>query len=354
MRKTRKPNKPPLFYEVTCCEGLERFVQRELRRSFGERHKLNSARAKGEILLSATAPLPEIVELKTAQEAFRVLPFEVTRPRGLLEPLKLREIVTAISLIIKNGKGVRMQSFRVGAAGADSKDLKRFRETISAETKLREDEESGELLIRLRRSKIHREGWDVLLRLTGKPLHVRNWRKSDYRGALDPTIARAMVELLSAKANYVVIDPMCGSGTLLIEQIEMLKPAAAIGVEIEKSALTAAKSNTTGVRGAGAITFIRGNGCMLPFADNSADAMLVNPPWGEAIKSKVKIEELYSTLVKESARILKKRGRLCIIVQRSDDLQRALETVGGFALIESLSVLQRKGFHPTIFLAEKK
>ncbi len=329
-------------------------MQRELRRTFGDRHKLSAKRAAGEVLFSLDQPSGELLSLKTAHEAFKVIPFDTPRPRGILEPLKLRELVKAISTITSQKKAPTFSSFRVSAAGADSKDLKRIREAISAQTMLREDEEDGDMLIRIRRSKVHDQGWDVLLRLTPRPLHVRAWRKADYRGALDATIARVMVELAGAKGGEKLLDPMCGSATILIEQSEMSKNSVCVGIERSHNAVKSGAQNVAAARAEKTISLLCADSSSIPFADGTFDAIAVNPPWGEAIKEKESLQAIYSSLIKECARVLKSRARMCVIVQNVDELNRAISDVRALHVVESHRVLQRKGFHPTIVLIEKR
>ncbi|MBO4372684.1 MAG: hypothetical protein J5826_07105 [Bacteroidales bacterium] len=57
----------------------------------------------------------------------------------------------------------------------------------------------------------------LLLDSTGDPLSKRGYRVSSGYDALDEVYAAGLVQLSGWKANTNFIDPMCGSGTLLIE-----------------------------------------------------------------------------------------------------------------------------------------
>ena len=57
----------------------------------------------------------------------------------------------------------------------------------------------------------------LLLDSTGDPLSKRGYRVSSGYEALDEVYAAGLVQLSGWKANTNFIDPMCGSGTLLIE-----------------------------------------------------------------------------------------------------------------------------------------
>ena len=73
-------------------------------------------------------------------------------------------------------------------------------------------------MLRVRKADIRRDGWEVLIRLTPRPLSAREWRVCNMEGALNATIAAAMIEMTDPSARRPrVFNLMCGSGTLLIE-----------------------------------------------------------------------------------------------------------------------------------------
>jgi putative N6-adenine-specific DNA methylase len=57
----------------------------------------------------------------------------------------------------------------------------------------------------------------VYLDLAGSPLHLRGYRKSHGEAPLKETLAAAVLRLAGFDPKAPVVDPMCGSGTLLIE-----------------------------------------------------------------------------------------------------------------------------------------
>lgn len=77
---------------------------------------------------------------------------------------------------------------------------------------------------------IHRHRASLALDLSGTPLHRRGWRDRQGRAPLKENLAAAM--LLRARwpecyaAGGVILDPMCGSGTLLIEAARMVADVA--------------------------------------------------------------------------------------------------------------------------------
>ena len=57
----------------------------------------------------------------------------------------------------------------------------------------------------------------LMLRLSDETLKYRSQAPPKLRAALRPTIAAAIVELSQMKSDHAVLDPLCGTGTLLAE-----------------------------------------------------------------------------------------------------------------------------------------
>jgi putative N6-adenine-specific DNA methylase len=57
----------------------------------------------------------------------------------------------------------------------------------------------------------------IMLDTSGAGLHKRGYRAESNDAPIKETLAAAMVELSRVRANHFVTDPMCGSGTILIE-----------------------------------------------------------------------------------------------------------------------------------------
>ncbi len=57
----------------------------------------------------------------------------------------------------------------------------------------------------------------IMIDTTGSPLHKRGYRENSVLAPIKETLAANMVDLSRIRPNSYVVDPMCGSGTLLIE-----------------------------------------------------------------------------------------------------------------------------------------
>ncbi|WP_439242051.1 bifunctional 23S rRNA (guanine(2069)-N(7))-methyltransferase RlmK/23S rRNA (guanine(2445)-N(2))-methyltransferase RlmL [Lonepinella sp. BR2474] len=68
---------------------------------------------------------------------------------------------------------------------------------------------------------LHRENFILSLDLSGDALHLRGYREETGMAPLRETLAAAIVLRSGWKAGTPLLDPMCGSGTLLIEAAQM-------------------------------------------------------------------------------------------------------------------------------------
>ncbi|WP_163506349.1 RNA methyltransferase [Fodinicola acaciae] len=110
----------------------------------------------------------------------------------------------------------------------------------------------------------------VAVRLGRAPLHRRPYKVASVPGTLHPPVAAAMARLAGVAERHVVLDPCCGAGTTLGES-----PGLRVGFDLD---VRAAAANLRGV------TLAVADASALPLADGSVDRVLVNPPWGRAVR----------------------------------------------------------------------
>lgn len=64
---------------------------------------------------------------------------------------------------------------------------------------------------------IHKDRASIMIDTSGPGLHKRGYRKDSNAAPIKETLAAGIVDLARVRGDSVVYDPMCGSGTLLIE-----------------------------------------------------------------------------------------------------------------------------------------
>src|SRR5437016_2543848 len=63
------------------------------------------------------------------------------------------------------------------------------------------------------------------LRLSDRTMRHRAYKMEHLPASLRPTLAAAMVRLAELRTTQVLLDPMCGAGTILAEQFELARHA---------------------------------------------------------------------------------------------------------------------------------
>jgi 23S rRNA G2445 N2-methylase RlmL len=157
----------------------------------------------------------------------------------------------------------------------------------------------------------------------------RTWKAEHLPASLRPTMAAAMVRLAGAAPGDIVLDPMCGTGTILGEQIELSKQRRAgrvelLGGDLDMNALRAAAAN---LRKVGPAFLARWNASRLPIAAASIDRVICNPPFGKQLSSPDEIGPLYRSLIQECDRALKDGGRAVFLVSEMPALRDAIRPV---------------------------
>jgi 23S rRNA (guanine2445-N2)-methyltransferase / 23S rRNA (guanine2069-N7)-methyltransferase len=186
-----------------------------------------------------------------------------------------------------------------------------------------------------------RERGSIALDLSGEPLHRRGYRQSGVEAPLKENLAAALLLRCGwpaiAAAGGAFVDPMCGSGTLVIEAAlmaadvapgllrrrfgferwlqhdadawqalraaalarrrpEALAPGACRGYDRDQAAIRAALANS-GRSGVGDhLVFERRELAQLPAATQAHGLVLVNPPYGARLEEAATLEPLYGLL----------------------------------------------------------
>jgi 23S rRNA G2445 N2-methylase RlmL len=155
------------------------------------------------------------------------------------------------------------------------------------------------------------------LRLSDASMRHRTYKTEHRPASLRPTVAAAMVRLAGASAGQTVLDPMCGGGTLLAEQMALTHRRRAgevkvMGGDRDAEALRAAGAN---LRRAGpGWRLARWDARRLPLADHSVDRIVCNPPFGVQLGEPWSIGPLYRELASECDRVLTPGGRAVLLV----------------------------------------
>lgn len=196
----------------------------------------------------------------------------------------------------------------------------------------------------------------VMLDTSGVGLHKRGYRANSNEAPIKETLAAAMVDLSRVRSNHTVIDPMCGSGTILIEaalkamniapginryfsaekwsqipnsvwrqereraksQIKTDSEFKGIGYDIDALSLLIAKENAQKAGVGDRITFAKRN--LADFCESSErGTVITNPPYGERLLDVYQAEELYKIM---GEKFIQKNGWSYTIISPDDDFEK--------------------------------
>jgi tRNA G10 N-methylase Trm11 len=126
-------------------------------------------------------------------------------------------------------------------------------------------------------------------------------RAEERSGALRPTIAAAMVGLAGKPAG-ALLDPCCGSGTILSEAIDAGWETV-YGADIDPCAVVIAHRNAPGAR------FSVGDARNIDLDDESMDACVSNLPFGKQYDVQGDMGKWLRAVLSELARVTRPGGR---------------------------------------------
>ena len=196
----------------------------------------------------------------------------------------------------------------------------------------------------------------VLLDTSGAGLHKRGYRADSNDAPIKETLAAAMAELARVRPNHFVRDPMCGSGTILIEAAMKAKNIApgmnryfacerwscvpkeafdqakaeakekiradiafrALGSDIDPRALETAAHNAE-LAGVGEYISFEKRDIRDFRLSEGFETVITNPPYGERLLDVRAAEELYKIM---GERFCREKGKSYTIITPDDDFEK--------------------------------
>jgi 23S rRNA G2445 N2-methylase RlmL len=168
------------------------------------------------------------------------------------------------------------------------------------------------------------------LRLSDRTMRHRSYKLENRPASLRPTVAAAMIRLAEIRPRHVVLDPMCGAGTLLAERLAAGQQirggcAPAWGGDVDFNAVRAAAVN---LRRVGPALLARWDATRLPLGSGTVDRVVSNPPFGKQLSSPDAVGPLYAAMLREYDRVLRPGGMAVLIVSAAAALRSAARAVG--------------------------
>lgn len=142
------------------------------------------------------------------------------------------------------------------------------------------------------------------LRVTDRDHRQRGGRQVERDGALRPGIAAALVSL-AGQPEGMLVDPCCGSGTVLAEASAI--GWQVLGFDVDPDAVAAAMANVSGA------TATAGDARRLDLADGEAAAWVSNVPFGHRHRLPSDSVAWFRAVLGEAARVVRFGGRVVVL-----------------------------------------
>ncbi len=341
--------------ELLFLPGLDDVVLGEVTERIPGIRRIRAVPDRNDSLAVAmSGSLTKLLGLRTIVSPFLVHSFPVPRPKSLLSGEYFPTIVDAIREVGRLNPENPPKKFRIEAAGRDSTVLRKFANQLAQATGLRHDDESGEGVLRLRRTP-GRDGWDVLVRLSTLPLSARQWRAEGYHAAVNATVAAAMIRLSKPHVNDRVANLMCGSGTILVERLLAGRVRGAVGIDVLPEAISAAEANVSAAGLSGQINLMVGDIRQdIWLEDGPYDCIYADPPWGDKSGKHSENEDLHLTLLERAYAGAAKGARLLVLTHEIRIMERCLQRASALWQLESETRVFQKGHHPRIYVLTRE
>jgi predicted RNA methylase len=258
-----------------------------------------------------------------------------------------------------------------GAAGAFAETVKRaevqWREWINSASdvlpyrfsleNVRITKQEFNDLLRLARETFSPQGlvdspssYAAMLRIEADPDATRIWlvptfetdtrfayRVSDVGASINPVVGACLARLVRRGERSVVVDPTCGSGTLLIERALLDAGTMLSGIDISPTAIRAATGNVIAAGLASRIAVRPGDGGDAPAWPPRCDEVLANLPFGMRTEDR-NLDGLYRRIVGNIARTLNPGGRALLYTTHAKTVIALLRRTAKMKVIEERRV----------------
>ncbi len=155
----------------------------------------------------------------------------------------------------------------------------------------------------------------------------------------------------------VMLDPCCGSGTILLEAAATAHEVRLYGVDIDPKCAEGTQRNLDFQSKAGTGTKTRqGDARQLQelFSAGSIHYIISNLPFGIRTGRKINFYSFYRDLLKGADRILTQKGRAALLIGRKRGiLARAVGDDGQFRIIHRQGI-EVSGLQPAIYILQRK
>lgn len=198
--------------------------------------------------------------------------------------------------------------------------------------------------------------------LVGIPLHLSSLDRRYHKVyqpkvTLNPTVAYAMLHFLKSDSNCNnLLDPFCGSGTILLEAATTLPDWNIYGSDYNSETIQGTQNNIIAEQMSDKISLNSVDARQLnqAYPANFFTAIVTNPPYGIRMGKQINFYHFYRLFLAGATQILQPQGRIIILVgKKSGEFKRVLQQYPEFKLLE-FRLIKTGNFYPHLAVLEKQ
>ena len=335
-----------MIYEADVLPGLEPFAHDEL-----TAQGVTITDSGRGWLVGTADKRPDLSALHTVLRLYRVESFPVPRPKALISNNHLPTLISALKNVVARHPAGSFRTLRLVGAGRETEVMQRLQSELAAALSLSIDDNGDDLqdlLVRIRPNAM-RTGWEAVISLTPRPLSARDWRVVNYIGAMNATVAAAMVQMALIHPKERIFNPCCGSGTLLAEAICLgfgQNPMS--GCDNEEDAIEAAQQNLATLPSKKRDLTFLADATATALPDHCVNVFLADLPFGQRISNHKDNTEFYPALLTELTRLAAPHARAVFLTHEIKLLEATLKDHPQWKIQEQFRV-SVGGMHPRIF-----
>lgn len=176
------------------------------------------------------------------------------------------------------------------------------------------------------------------------------WRRQSISASMKPALAACLARYIAPRVDHPrVLDPFCGSGTLLFSLEEAFPCASLLGVDISLNAVQAAKENAAA--GRSRARFVQKDIRRFE-AQAPVDLVIANLPFGNRVGTHEDNRELYAAFLQKLPALLADGGVALLYTMEYRLLSACLKRQGAPLLVETRRS-EAGGLLPWVFLLKK-
>jgi 23S rRNA G2445 N2-methylase RlmL len=317
-------------YYAQTMPGVEEITWLEIRKRLDKvffREKLFAKEQNGIILFDYEGAPEKLLQLRTTEDVFleAVSKQKVARGREDLRQItnlvqKSESFGRAANRLLRYRKFSHPPTFRVVSRkyGQHQYRRKDFQTAVLRGIQARYPRWTSVV------DKAQVEVWANLLgsrlligfRLSDRSMRHRYKKSVELPASLRPSMAAAMIFLTEPEAGDTFLDPMCGSGTILLERLNHGPSNLILGGDIVPDRVNAARQNMPKPRKGHkkrSVNIRQWDARQLPLEDASINKVATNLPFGKQLGTRQELSTLYTAVFKELERVVKPNGRIVLL-----------------------------------------